>query len=99
MDIVISPQKDAKVDKRNHFYRNRNRNVLEIQCYGRIGWQKLRNYGRRNQSELAIQRYKRILGNKLHSKDLVRQQQEILIGCSVLNKMMALTLAQIRPAA
>ena len=96
-DIVIPPQKDARYDKKNHFYRNRN--VLEIQCYGRIGWQKLREYGRRNQSELAIQRYKRILGNRLHSKELKRQQQEIVIGCSILNKMMAMTLAKIRKAA
>jgi hypothetical protein len=94
-DIVISPQKDAIYDKKNHFYRNRN--VLEIQCLGRMGWQKRRNYGRRNYSELAIQRYKRILGNKLHARDFERQKNETIIGCSILNKMTCITLGEIYP--
>jgi len=68
-----------------------------VKYYGPIGWQKRREYGKRNYSELAIQRYKRILGNKLHSRDIVRQKQESLIGCSILNKMMLLTLEQIHP--
>lgn len=29
--------------------------------YGRMNWQKHREYGKRNYSELAIQRYKKIL--------------------------------------
>jgi hypothetical protein len=95
-DIVISPQKDARAHKENAFFRNRN--ILEIEFYGRMGWQKLRNYGRRNNSELAIQRYKRILGNKLHAREFERQKQETIIGCNVLNKMTCITLAEIRPA-
>lgn len=94
-DIVISPQKDARVHKGNEFFRNRN--ILEIEFYGRMGWQKRRNYGKRNNSELAIQRYKRILGNRLHSREFERQKQETLIGCSILNKMMCINLAEIRP--
>ena len=85
-DIVISPQKDATAHKGNEFFRNRN--ILEIEYHGRMGWQKRRNYGRRNNSELAIQRYKRILGNRLHAREFERQKQEAIIGCSVLNKMM-----------
>jgi len=69
-DIVIPPQKDAVYQSNNEFYCNRN--ILEIQCYGRMGWQKRRNYGRRNNSELAIQRYKRILGNRLNARDFAR---------------------------
>jgi len=59
-------------------------------------WQKRREYGKRNYSELAIQRYKRILGNKLHARDFERQTQEAIIGCSTLNKMICLTLGEIR---
>ncbi len=94
-DIVISPQKDATAHKGNEFFRNRN--ILEIEYHGRMGWQKRRNYGRRNNSELAIQRYKRILGNKLHAREFERQKQEAIIGCSALNKMMSITLEEIRP--
>ena len=49
-------------------------------------------YGNRNHSECAIGRYKRILG-----REFLRQQQEAIIGCSILNKMMCVTLADIRP--
>ena len=54
------------------------------------------SYGNRNQSENAIGRYKRILGNKLHARDFSRQQQEAIVGCSILNKMMCVTLADVR---
>ena len=93
-DIVISPQKEAITHQGNEFFRNRN--SLEIDYYGRMGWQKRRNYARRNNSELAIQRYKRILGNRLHSREFERQKQEAVIGCSILNKMMCINLEQIR---
>jgi hypothetical protein len=93
-DIVIPPQKGSFYHKKNKYFRNRN--IEEIKIYGRIGWQKRRDYGKRNQSELAIQRYKRILGNKLHARDFDRQKQEAIIGCSILNKMMSITLGKIR---
>jgi len=92
-DIVVPPQKGAIDHKENEFFRNRN--ILEIKCYGHMEWQKRRDYGKRNNSELAIQRYKRILGNRLHARDFERQKQEAIIGCSVLNKMMCITLGQI----
>jgi hypothetical protein len=93
-DIVIPPQKNSVYQKNNEFYRNRN--ILEVECHGHMGWQKKRSYGKRNNSELAIQRYKRILGNKLHARDFERQKQEAIIGCSILNKMMCLTIGEIR---
>lgn len=93
-DIVIPPQKNAVVSEVNDFYRNRN--LLEIQVYGKQEWQRRRSYGRRNSSESAFGRYKRILGSKLHSRDFERQQQETMIGCSILNKMTCLNLAAIR---
>jgi DDE family transposase len=92
-DIVIPPQKGSLYQKKNEYFRNRN--IEEIKLYGRMGWQKRRDYGKRNQSELAIQRYKRILGNKLHARDFARQQQEAIIGCSILNKMMSITIGKI----
>ena len=59
-------------------------------------WQSDRDYGKRNQAERAIGRYKRILGNRLHAREFERQRQEAIIGCSILNKMICLTLAEIR---
>lgn len=84
-DIVIPPDSDAVYNKQSHVQRNRN--LQEIKTFGRMNWQRARDYGRRNYSELCIQRYKKILGNRLHAKELQRQKNETLIGCGILNKM------------
>jgi len=91
-DIIIPPDSDAVYNKNNH--PQRNRNLQEIKTFGRMNWQRVRNYGQRNYSELAIQRYKKILGNKLHARELSRQKQEAMIGCGVLNKMTSLGMPQ-----
>jgi hypothetical protein len=95
VDIAIPPKKGSIYNKESEWMRNRN--IEEIQCYGRMTWQEKHQYGNRNHSECAIGRYKRILGNKLHAREFLRQQQETIIGCSILNKMMCITLADMRP--
>ena len=94
VDIVIPPRSNSIDEKYNHWMRNRN--LREIKCYGRMKWQSNRDYGKRNQAERAIGRYKRILGNRLQSREFIRQRQEAIIGCSILNKMTCLTLGEIR---
>ena len=47
-------------------------------------------YGKQNYGELAMQRYTRIIGNRLHSKDIERQKNEVIIGASILNKFTAI---------
>ena len=37
-----------------------------------------------------LQRYKRILSNRLHARELVRQKNEAMLGCGILNKMSSL---------
>ena len=87
-NIVIPAHSNAVFHDKNHVQRNRN--ILEIKAFGRMNWQKQRQYGRRNLSELAIQRYKRLLGNTTQSRELRNQKLEAMIGCGVLNKMTAL---------
>lgn len=87
-EIVIPPSKEAVFHLKNH--KQRNRNIAEVTIFGRMAWQRNRNYGQRNYSELAIQCYKRILGNQLQSREFDRQKQETVIGCGVLNKMTSL---------
>ena len=86
--MVIPPSKKDVYNQNNHS--ERNRNLQEIITFGRMSWQKVREYGKRNLSELCIQRYKRILGNQLQSREFSRQKQETMIGCGVLNKMIYL---------
>lgn len=87
-DVVIPPCSNAVEKTKSAPMRNRN--IQEIKEHGRMVWQKKRQYGKRNLSELAMQRYQKILGNTMHARDFVRQKQETMIGCGVLNKMTSL---------
>lgn len=87
-DVVIPPCSNAVEKTKSAPMRNRN--IQEIKEHGRMVWQKKRQYGKRNLSELAMQRYQKILGNTMHARDFVRQKQEAMIGCGVLNKMTSL---------
>lgn len=87
-EIIIPPDSDAIYHVKNH--PQRNRNLQEIKTFGRMNWQRVRNYGKRNYAELAIQRYKRILGNRLHARELSRQKNETMLGCGILNRMTSL---------
>lgn len=83
-DIVIPPKDNIFADEVHH--PKRMSNLVAFFALGDIGWQKQRQYGRRNVSETAMQRYKKIIGNQLHSRDFKNQRQEMLIGCSILNR-------------
>ncbi|PMO91175.1 hypothetical protein BCS97_22220 [Vibrio splendidus] len=52
---------------------------------GPIHWQK-KQYEKRNVCENAMHRYKTIIGPKLHSRDFNNQQQEMMLGASILNR-------------
>ena len=85
VDIVIPTSCVAVYNKEAH--PQRNRNLQEIKTFGRMNWQRARDYGKRNNSELSIQRRKRILGNTLHAREFSRQQNEAMLGSGILNKM------------
>ncbi len=67
-DIIIPKDSDAVYNTNNH--PQRNRNFQEIKMFGRMAWQKVREYEERNISELSIQRYKKIIGRQLHAREL-----------------------------
>lgn len=83
-DIVIPPKDNTFADERHQ--PKRMSNLVAYMALGVTKWQKLKQYGRRNISEMAMQRYKKIIGPKLHSRNFSNQQQEMLIGCSILNR-------------
>jgi hypothetical protein len=87
-DVVIPPRSNAV--EHDTAAPLRNRNIREIEEQGRMGWQKNREYGRRNFGELGFYRYQKILGVSLHAREFGRQEQEVKIGCGVLNKMTSL---------
>ena len=83
-DIIIPPKDNTFADDYHHS--KRMSNLIECFAAGIMNWQKYRHYGRRNVSETAMQRYKKIIGNKLHSRNFTNQNQEMLLGCSILNR-------------
>ena len=42
-EVVVPPDRNAVYNDKNN--KQRNRNILEIELYGCMGWQRLRNYG------------------------------------------------------
>ncbi|ANY83466.1 hypothetical protein BB934_34915 (plasmid) [Microvirga ossetica] len=52
----------------------RDRHLQTIQARGRLGWQRMVNYGRRSLGEVAIMRYKTLIGRRLHARTLSKQK-------------------------
>jgi len=86
--IVVPPRENA-VDS-GQWSAERRKSLDIIEEHGKGAWCKMRKYGMQNYAELAMQRYKRIIGNKMHSRDLERQQNEAIIAASILNKFTAI---------
>lgn len=65
----------------------RDQHLQLIQERGRLGWQKVVNYGRRSLGEVAMMRYKTVIGRRLHARTLPTQKAEAAAGCKVINIM------------
>ena len=61
-----------------------------IEERGRLGWQRLVDYGRRSLGEVAMLRYKVLIGRSLHARTLSTQRTEARIACTVINIMTGL---------
>lgn len=86
--IVINPRENAAIS--DEWSPERNKTLDIIDKHGYNGWYKIRKYGFQNYAELSIQRYKKIIGPKMHSRDLLRQKNEVVIATSILNKFTTL---------
>ena len=47
----------------------RDRHIQLIKQRGRLGWQRVVDYGKRSLAEVAMFRYKKVIGRSLHSAD------------------------------
>ena len=91
-DIAIPPKDNLIYDERHH--PKRRSNMIERTARGALSWQKNHEYGKRNHSEMAMQRYKRIIGPRMHARKMENQEQEMMIGCGVLNRFTGLGMPQ-----
>lgn len=77
----------------------RDRHIQMIEDHGRLGWQKVVNYGRRSLGEVAMLRYKTLIGRSLHARTLPTQKVEAVFGCKAINLMTGLGMPVSRRAA
>ncbi len=83
-ELIIPAKDNLYADDAHHT--KRMSNLVAYSVLGPMRWQKKKQYGKRNVSENAMQRYKSIIGPKLHSRHFDNQQQEMMLGASILNR-------------
>ena len=95
VEIVVPPRRLATASvNATGPWKQRTQHVERIAEIGRQAWQKETGYRQQARVEGTFLRYKRILGGRLRAKGFEAQQREAMVGCTVLNKMLALGKAQ-----
>ncbi len=87
---VIPPCKRAKITKHGNSRGKelpRDKTIRQIRKIGRKKWKKKSHYHRRSIAESAMYRFKTIFGERLSSREMLRQEVEVKIRCYALNKM------------
>ena len=87
---AIPPRKNARIwqhgnSKDERFIRDEN--LRAVRKKGRKGWKEEIGYHRRSLSETAVFRYKTIFSEKLRSRKIENQFNEMAIKCAALNRM------------
>jgi hypothetical protein len=86
--VIVPPRSTAvPSDNAETAPTQRDRHLQTVQARGRLGWQKMVNYGRRSLGEVAMMRYKTLIGRRLHARTLPTQKSEAAAGCKVINIM------------
>lgn len=87
---LIPPRKDARIKVHGNtrgMPHPRDENLRAIRRQGRRGWKRTSGYHRRSLAETAMGRIKGIFGDRLRSRDWLRQATELGIRCRALNLM------------
>ena len=100
VEVVVPPRRPATASpKATGPWKQRNQHIERIAEIGRQAWQKETGYRQQARVEGTFLRYKRILGGSLRAKGFEAQEREAMVGCTVLNKMLALGKARSSPVA
>jgi len=84
--IIIPPRKTAILSE-DSILEQRNKHIHYVRKYGRDSWEENSGYSQQARAENTMFRYKTILGGKLSARIFESQQNEVVLGCSILNKM------------
>ncbi len=88
--VVVPPTKTAAVSRRRPRSTARDRTIKKVKAIGRRRWKKQSGYHRQARVENAFFRYKTIIGGRLHTRTASAQATEVVLACSILNRMTAL---------
>ncbi|MDA1095257.1 MAG: transposase [Acidobacteria bacterium] len=95
VELVVPPRRPASASpKATGTWRQRTQHIERIAEIGRRAWQQETGDRQQARVEGTFLRYKRTLGGRLRAKRFEAQQREAMVGCTVLNKMFALSKAQ-----
>ncbi len=89
-NVVVPPSKTAAVSRRRPRSTARDRTIRKVKRIGRRRWKKQSGYHRQARVENAFFRYKTIIGDRLHTRAVSAQATEVVLACSILNRMTAL---------
>lgn len=90
---VIPPRRGSRIKQHGNSGKSpidRDEHIRFIHKYARKRWKRESGYHRRSIAETAMSRYKGIFGERLRSRGDHQQQTEMLLQCSILNRMTAL---------
>ena len=90
---AIPPRKGAKIWQRANTKSERHardENLRQIRKIGRKQWKQQCNYHRRSIAETTVFRYKVIIGDRLRTRSVENQFNEMALNCATLNRMTAL---------
>jgi hypothetical protein len=87
---AIPPRKDARIWQHGNLKEERlirDENLRAVRKRGRKRWKEESNYHRRSLAETAVFRFKTIFTEKLRSRKIENQFNEMAIKCAALNRM------------
>ena len=88
--VVIPPARTANVSGHGPRSPARDRTITLVKQLGRRQWKKASGYHRQGRVENAFFRYKSIIGDGLRARSPDGQGSEAVLGCEILNRMIAL---------
>jgi IS5 family transposase len=89
--VVVPPMKTATRSRRRRPRSSaRNRTIMRVKEIGRRRWKNESGYHRQSRVENVFFRYKSIIGDRLCARHPKSQETEAMIGCNILNRMVAL---------
>jgi len=88
--VAIPPQSNARIWQHGNSKEKplaRDQNLRSIRRLGKAKWKQKSNYHRRSLAETEVFRFKTIFSDKLQSRQIDNQFQEMFIKCAALNRM------------